>query len=65
MTETKPTPYLDGWHAHKNGHLAEDNPYAETRQARSYHQWISGWCDRFQAVKHGYALTWDHELFSD
>lgn len=47
------TAYIDGWNAHRLGVRVEDNPYSETTQAYSNSQWLSGWCRRFGAVKHG------------
>lgn len=53
--------YLNGWLAHKNGveNTADDNPYLETLQHYSNNQWLSGWCDRFSAVKHGLDMSLD------
>jgi hypothetical protein len=56
--------YLDGWHAHRKfGPPTPDNPYNEDTQPRSHTQWLSGWCDRFNAVKRGYDLEHDETLF--
>jgi len=54
----KSAPYLDGWLAQKDGYNS-GNPYDETKQPYSYGQWISGWCDRFTAVKHNLDLSLD------
>jgi hypothetical protein len=51
--------YLNGWLAHKYGIEQSPNPYSESQQPYSYRQWLSGWCDRFSAVKH------DLDLFLD
>jgi hypothetical protein len=47
--------WIDGWLAHKNSenNSDEDNPYDEYKQARSYAQWVSGWCARHSAIKAG------------
>lgn len=45
-------PYLDGWHAHKDGIGADENPYNERTQQASFSQWSAGWCLRFQRAKH-------------
>jgi hypothetical protein len=55
--------YLNGWLAHKNNEEQDFNPYREGAQQYSYNQWLSGWCDRFRAVKHGYDLTLDEEIW--
>jgi hypothetical protein len=54
----KSAPYLDGWLAHKGG-LNQHCPYREDVQPYSYGQWVSGWCDRFSAVKHETDLSLD------
>lgn len=53
--------YLNGWHAHKAGLVSGDNPYDEAKQFYSDNQWVSGWCARFDAIKHGYSLSLDLE----
>ena len=45
--------YREGWIAHMNG-LSSSNPYNESTQCISYHEWLSGWCERFGAVKRGH-----------
>lgn len=53
-------PYLDGWDAHRNGIQDPDsNPYHEKLQPRSHLAWLSGWCARFDAIKHGLPLEYD------
>lgn len=56
--------YLDGWLAHKNEHSQKTQPYNEATQAFSATQWVSGWCDRFSAIKHGLELTHDDAQFA-
>lgn len=52
--------FRDGWHAHKLGVDIDDNPYDEQKQAYSNHEWMSGWCARFGAVKHDQMVGgWD------
>ena len=52
--------YMNGWFAHKNKTAAEgENPYPENTMPFSRAQWLSGWCDRFSAVKHGGSLELD------
>jgi len=53
--------YLNGWHAHKDGieNTANDNPYLEATQQYSNNQWLSGWCGRFEAIKHDKSLELD------
>lgn len=53
--------YLNGWHAHGNGIETEANPYNENYQQYSHNQWLSGWCSRFDAIKHGKDLSLDDE----
>lgn len=53
------TEYMDGWHAHKAGRVSGENPYSEELTAFSYRRWLSGWCGRFGAVKHGQSLELD------
>ena len=55
----KPVPYRDGWLAHKELGLSDEqnpydaqNPYNEKTQAASYELWQNGYCDRFSNVKH-------------
>jgi ribosome modulation factor len=57
--------WLDGWHAHRQGVSTDDNPYDELITARSYHQWVAGWCARFSAIKRGQDTSLDEELFND
>lgn len=45
--------FRDGWFAHKGGFATGENPYNETLQWSSHHEWLSGWCARFEAIKHG------------
>lgn len=51
--------YLNGWFAHKKNTPNFTNPYLEHQQYYSHMQWLSGWCDRFSAVKHGQDLSLD------
>lgn len=51
--------YINGWFAHKNGVDAEQNPYNEKSQYASNSLWLSGWVDRFAAIKHGRELELD------
>jgi allantoicase len=51
--------YRDGWFAHKNDCRTESNPYSETLQFSSHSEWLSGWCARFAAVKHGKDMSLD------
>lgn len=51
--------YLNGWLAHKGDCPQDLNPYNEIQQPYSYANWLSGWCDRFSAVKHGLDLSLD------
>lgn len=61
----KPESYINGWFAHKGERSQEENPYKEKVQEYSHNQWISGWCDRFSAVKHGLDLSLDEmDIFS-
>lgn len=60
MAIEKSTQYMDGWNAHKEGHASKLNPYPETLCAFSHRHWLSGWCDRFDAVKHGHSTDLDH-----
>ncbi len=60
MTD-KSEAYLNGWHAHKNGEVSGLNPYLEGIQEYSNNQWISGWCARFEAIKHEKSLELDLE----
>lgn len=55
--------YMNGWFSHLNDFSETANPYQEHIQRFSYVQWISGWCDRFSAVKHGHDLSLDEDLF--
>lgn len=63
MADDSPTPaYLDGWHSHRLGGEVDNNPYDEKRQAYSHNQWLSGWCARFSAIKHGQRIDGlDHD----
>lgn len=63
MTAEKSDAYLDGWLAHKDGLAVESNPYDRLLQVRSNHQWESGWCDRFGAIKHDRDLAYDDAMF--
>lgn len=54
--------YLNGWSAHKGDQSQDLNPYHEGTQNYSHSQWLSGWCDRFSACKHGLSLSLDEEL---
>ena len=60
--------YLDGWFTHKSGLThpklegMPDNPYDPDWQPYFNQQWMSGWCDRFSAVKHGGDLVHDEAL---
>ena len=63
MDEEDTPAYRDGWHASKNGVDIEDNPYDEHRQTYSNRLWMSGWCGRFGAIKHGYDLGSREELY--
>ncbi len=53
--------YLNGWHSHEKGLVSSDNPYSEEKQSYSHMQWISGWCGRFEAIKHSKDLSLDLE----
>ncbi len=57
----KPEPYINGWFSHKNdiANNDDENPYFEKSQKYSHMQWLSGWCARFSAVKHGLDLSLD------
>jgi len=59
VADVKSTEYMDGWAAHQNRRVSGENPYNEWTQARSYTRWLSGWCGRFEAVKHGKPLDLD------
>lgn len=48
--------HKDGWQAHSFGKQTNDNPYDKFIQAYSHAEWESGWCARFDALKHGTAL---------
>lgn len=50
--------WAEGWRSHQDG-LDDENPYDRQRQLWSHTQWQSGWCARFTAIKHGFALTYD------
>lgn len=54
--------YLDGWFAHKDGHVSSSNPYNENTQSVSYYRWMSGWTERFNAVKHELDLSTDEKF---
>ena len=56
--------YLDGWLAHQPERGQDLQPYNEALQAFSATQWLSGWCDRFSAIKHGLELTHDDAQFA-
>ncbi len=45
--------YRNGWIAHRKRAPVQDNPYDEVTQAISHAWWTSGWCERFNAAKHG------------
>lgn len=53
------TEYMDGWCAHKEGCISGSNPYDDLTQAFSCRRWLSGWCARFEAIKHGSPLDLD------
>lgn len=53
--------YVDGWHAHRLDLSVDDNPYHVRLQFTSHNRWVSGWCKRFEAVKHGQPLELDDE----
>jgi hypothetical protein len=59
MAIEKTTEYMDGWAAHKNDCVSGENPYDERKQSYSFGRWLSGWCGRFDAVKHGKSLELD------
>jgi hypothetical protein len=50
--------------AQRNGQSVDDNPYNEVTQEFSYHHWMSGWCVRRGAEKHGEDLRFDQEVES-
>lgn len=52
MNDDASPPFRDGWWAHKEGVDIDKNPYKRRRQSWSHGQWQSGWCRRFEAVKH-------------
>lgn len=63
MNQFRTDAWLDGWHAHRLGISVDDgNPFGEKATYRSHLQWISGWCSRFAAVKHGDPLIYDEVL---
>lgn len=63
MTDKPSEAYLNGWMAHKNGvKYSNRNPYNEKTQAISYDEWHSGWCDRFNSIKHDRELKYDDIL---
>ena len=45
--------YRNGWEAHRKRVSVHSNPYDEDTQAISHALWTTGWCDRFNAAKHG------------
>lgn len=45
--------YRDGWLAHKKGVDQGRNPFDEDTQEVSHGLWLSGWCARFNELKHG------------
>lgn len=49
----KTAQYRDGWLAHMNNASTGANPFSDISQAYSHGQWLSGWCDRFNAQKRG------------
>lgn len=57
--------YLDGWLTHKSGVVhptlggTPDNPFNPDTQPYSNQQWMSGYCDRYAAVKHDGDLSHD------
>lgn len=53
--------YRNGWRAHFNGIVSGENPYNEYTQTCSHSRWLSGWCDRFDAIKHDKDLSLDDE----
>jgi hypothetical protein len=58
--------WLNGWHAHRQGQKLDPNPYNPDTQARSFHQWLAGWCSRFEQEKHGRSTAQhDNALFDD
>jgi hypothetical protein len=41
--------YMNGWSAHRNLKVYDDNPYNESTQAVSHAQWVTGWTDRYNS----------------
>lgn len=62
-TEQKSTAFLDGWAAHYSDKDQDQNPYDIDLQSKSHNEWVSGWCARFNAIKHGLDLSLDQECF--
>lgn len=56
------SPYLDGWHSHKDGIASERNPFNEETQSFSYSQWQSGWCERFGRQKHNLDMKEEYDF---
>lgn len=55
--------FQDGWFAHKASVPVDDNPFSERSQPKSYDLWQSGWCERFNAVKHDGDLSLDDNFY--
>lgn len=54
MDEHKTEAFRNGWLAHEAADVPVDaNPYDKKTQEFSNIQWESGWCARFNALKHG------------
>lgn len=63
MTTKETTEFMDGWVAHLNGFVLDANPYHEKLQAFSFRRWLSGWCSRHDAIKHGKPLDLDDAIY--
>lgn len=61
MKEEEIEGYLNGWHAHRVGLTVHENPYNENTMHISYMNWVTGWCARFSAIKHGLSLELDEK----
>lgn len=54
--------YMDGWFAQRDDLSVDKNPYDKRLQSKSFSLWESGWCARFNAIKHGLDLALDDLL---
>ena len=52
-------PFMDGWRANLQGWDVGQCPYDERYQSWSHDRWITGWCARHDAAKHGRDLSRD------